>query len=81
MIKALAVFTCLFAVDFVWAKYTYAMARKRAHTAAGYASLIILTNGVAVIFYSSEPLMLLPAALGAYFGTLVAVKMHGSDGF
>lgn len=78
IIKALTVFVAIFVLDFFWAKYTACMTRKLAHKASLYSSLIILANGVAVVIYAGEPLMVLPAALGAYAGTFVAVKLDAS---
>lgn len=70
----LGVFIALFVLDFVWAKYTYAMTNKRAWNAGGYAGLIIMLGGFAQISYTSDHLLLIPAVAGAVLGTTVAVK-------
>lgn len=72
--SAALVFVALFSLDFVWAKYTYAMTSKRPWTAGGYASVIILLSGIAAISYTTNPVMLLPAMLGAFAGTFTAVR-------
>lgn len=72
--KALAVFAALFALDFVWARYTHAMTEHRAARAAHYATAIILLSGFGITQYANEPLYLIPAALGAWLGTYVAVR-------
>jgi hypothetical protein len=71
--KAIGVFIALFLLDFVWAKYTYAMTERRRVMSAGLASVLILLSGGAAIGYTSDPWMLIPAMLGAFVGTWVAV--------
>jgi hypothetical protein len=73
-VKAVLVFLAMFALDFIWARYTAAMVDKRPHLASVYAVGIVATNGVVVVSYTSDPWMLLPAALGAYAGTWAAVR-------
>lgn len=71
---AASVFAALFALDFFWAKYTTAITAKRAHLASAYATVLILLSGIAAIVYTAEPVMLIPAMLGAFAGTFVAVR-------
>lgn len=80
MLKFVGVFLALFALDFVWAKYTHALAAHQAIPASAYASGIILLNGVAVIGYTSDPWLLLPAILGAFAGTYAAIKIGAPCG-
>ena len=75
MIKAAIVFASMFALDFVWAKYTFAMTEKRSFLSGNLAGLIILLSGIATIGYVEDPWMLIPAAMGAWLGTVVAVEM------
>lgn len=74
LIKSTIVFAALFALDFVWAKYTTAITAKRPMLASSFASVIILLSGGAAIGYTTEPLMLIPAMAGAFAGTWVAVR-------
>jgi hypothetical protein len=69
------VFFAMFALDFVWARYTYAMTAKRAGAASGYAGAIVLLSGTAAIGYTSDPWLLVPAVCGAVMGTWLAVKI------
>lgn len=71
---ALVVFAALFALDFVWARYTNAITAQRELAASLYAAALIILSGIAAVVYTTEPLMLVPAALGAFAGTYVAVK-------
>ena len=71
---ALFVFIAVFALDFVWARYTLAMTGKRRWAAGSYGALIIVLAGVAQIGYTSDPWLLVPAALGAFAGTAAAVE-------
>jgi hypothetical protein len=74
MIQAVGVFAALFALDFVWAKYTFAMTEKRPILSGAYASGLIVLSGAAAVGYTQNPWLLIPAALGAFCGTWVAVR-------
>lgn len=74
MWSALLVFASLFALDFVWAIYTRAVVNKSHTKAATLASAIIVLSGTAAIGYTHDPLMLAPAALGAFGGTWCALR-------
>lgn len=77
-LSALLAFGAVFALDFVWAKYTYAMTARRPIAAGIYAALIFGLGGIAVLTYAANPWMLVPAALGAFFGTWAAVRVDKS---
>lgn len=74
MTKAAIVFIAMFALDFVWARYTFAMTQKRAGAAATYSAVIIGLGGASTINYVSDHWMLIPAAAGAFAGTWLAVE-------
>jgi hypothetical protein len=69
----LAVFVALFALDFIYARYNVATTTGRALASAHYAALIILLGGFGIVQYAHDPLMLIPAAFGAWGGTFCAV--------
>lgn len=71
---AVAVFVALFILDFFWTRYTAAVTARAATPAGIYSAGIVLANGVAVLIYADNPVMVLPAALGAFCGTWFAVK-------
>ncbi len=70
------VFGAMFMLDFVWAKYTRAVQAGQRCLASAHAAGIILLNGAAVLGYVGDPLLLIPAMLGAYAGTWVAIENH-----
>jgi hypothetical protein len=72
---AAAVFVAVAALDFVWAYYTRYVNDGRAVCAGFAAILIMLLGGTAVIGYTADPWMLIPAGVGAFVGTFTAVKM------
>jgi hypothetical protein len=74
MTQALLVFLALFALDFVWAKYTIAMTERAAIKASGFAGVVILLSGAAQIGYTANPWLLIPAFVGAFAGTWCALR-------
>lgn len=74
IVKAIAVFAALFALDFVWALYTKAIGANRMVLASSYAVALIGLSGAAAIGYTSDPWLLAPAMLGAFAGTFAAMK-------
>ena len=79
-LHAIIVFSAMFALDFVWVKYTHATQRHQAGAAAIYAGVILLFNGTVVIGYTEHNWMLVPAILGAVGGTFAAMKIAKKDG-
>lgn len=69
-----AAFGALFVLDLVWAKYTAHVIAKRAFWSASYAAGLICLSGGAAVLYTQSPALLIPAALGAWAGTFVAVR-------
>lgn len=66
-------FAAVFALDVVWARYTLAMTNDRPLRAGTYAAFVIALSGLAAINYVNDPWMLLPAAAGAFAGTIVGM--------
>lgn len=73
-LKCIFVFFDLIAVDFCWAKYTKHIADSKAMPAAFWSMAIMLLGAFAIISYMSNPILLIPAALGAWVGTYIAVS-------
>ena len=71
---ALGAFVGMFALDFVCERYTRAVTERRTIAAATTAALMIVFSGTTVLSYVGRPLMLIPAAAGAFCGTYVANK-------
>ncbi len=76
MIEWALVFTALFVLDYIWARYTVAVGDQLAVRAAVYATAIMALNGYAAIGYTQNPWLLIPAAAGAFIGTYFAISKH-----
>lgn len=72
--KWLVVFSILFVLDLVWARYTAAVTSRRMLAAGCYASGIIALSGFAAINYVNDHWMLLPAMAGAFCGTIAGIR-------
>lgn len=70
------VFAGAFVLDFVWARYNIATAQQRVLASGVFAALIYLCNNSIVIGIVSNPWLLMPAAAGAFFGTVASVWLH-----
>lgn len=66
-------------LDIVYAKYTMAVQRRDASHAAHWATAIILIGGVSIISYTHNPILILPAAAGAWVGTWYTVGKAKHD--
>jgi hypothetical protein len=73
------VFVAVFALDFVWARYTRACATGTKLSAANYAAGIILLSGAAQIGYTNDYWLLLPAIVGAFGGTWCSMKLTETE--
>ena len=70
---ALATGVAMFCMDFVYAEYTKACADRKALLASLMASIMLGFGGFVVSMYVDDPWMLVPASIGAFFGTYVSV--------
>jgi hypothetical protein len=75
----LVMFTILFALDFVYAKWTQTITAGHATPAAGWAALCYALTGLATVQYVADPWLLIPAVLGCMCGTFAAVKFRGKS--
>ena len=75
MKPALVVFAAVFTLDLVWAVYTLAIADRDAILASSYAGLVIVLSGIAQIGYTKNKWLLIPACIGAFAGTYIAVRL------
>ena len=76
LLLALGVFATVAVGDWVWTRYSMAVASRHAHHAAVFAVLIVLVGAVSTLAYVDNHLMILPAALGAWVGTFFTVRKH-----
>ena len=68
------VFLGMMLLDIIWAKYIQYTASKKAITAANYAAILLALNAYVVIAYTSNPLYIIPAVLGAWTGTFIGSR-------
>lgn len=72
--KAIAVFLATAAVDALWSRYIWHTAQHRAWPAACYSAGIVLSGAVTTVAIVADNWMVIPAALGAFAGTFLAVR-------
>jgi hypothetical protein len=74
---ALGIFLIVMGVDYAWARYSVAAAHGQAHRAAAWSIATYLLSAVNVLAYTHNHWLLIPAVIGAYAGTFIAVRRHG----
>lgn len=72
----LVAFLALFATDVCWAVYVNQVKEGDALKSSAWAVALFLMGGVAVIGYTSDPILLLPSAAGAAAGTYAGVQWN-----
>jgi hypothetical protein len=78
VLKAVFVFGVVFALDFIWTRYIASVAAKQPMQSALWSTGTILLSGVAAVEYVANPWLLLPAGLGAFAATWIAVKREAN---
>jgi hypothetical protein len=73
--EALLAFFAMAALDFVFARYTITLIKKHIYVAGAYASVILLLNATVTLAYVYNPIMMIPAAAGAFVGTVIGGKL------
>ena len=71
---ALAVFLAVAIGDICWAKYIAYAAHGHRLPAAAWSAALFLCGAFTVVEYTRNHWLLIPAALGAFAGTVVGVK-------
>lgn len=71
--KVVAVFIATVVSDFIWAKYMVAIADRRDVVAANWAVLVIAIGAFLVVSYVEDRRLIIPAVIGAWIGTYLAV--------
>ena len=72
-------FLAVFFVDIFYTYYLRAVNESRAVTASGWGAIVWLIGSLAVIEYTTNHWLLIPACLGAFCGTYVGIKFHLKD--
>lgn len=71
--QSLIAFAALFITDICWALYVRRVKDGHVLKSACWAVVLFLSGAVAVISYTTNPWLLIPAAVGAFAGTVLAV--------
>lgn len=71
--QAVGVFALIVCLDYAWARYNIATADKQPMRAAILAVAIYFLGGLSTISFVDNHIMLIPALLGAFVGTYIAV--------
>lgn len=72
--KALGVFVGVALWDAAWAYYILATKDRRAAVAASCSAGLYLMSAFNIVLIGKEPWLAIPGALGAWFGTWLAVR-------
>lgn len=78
-LQCLAAFVALFITDLCWAVYIEQVKRGNALNSALWSVFLFLTGASAVISYTTDPWLLIPAAAGAFAGTFAGVVKNRRD--
>lgn len=76
----LATFAAMFVTDLAWALYVASVKSGSAFAAAGWSVLLFILGAVAVIGYTRDRWLLIPASLGAFAGTFAGVQWPLTNG-
>lgn len=72
----IAAFLILTVTDICWAKYTITAGTNKPLPASLWAVALFLLGGLAVVGYTTNPVLLIPSAIGAFVGTYIGVWME-----
>lgn len=72
-LKAIGIFVATGIGDFVWAKYIASITTSTPLIASTWATITLVLGAFVVISYVQDKRMLIPAAIGAFIGTYLAV--------
>lgn len=68
-------FISLFCIDIFYTYYLRAIADSKALVASLWSIVVTILGAFVVINYTTDHMMLIPAALGAFCGTFVGMKL------
>jgi uncharacterized protein YebE (UPF0316 family) len=69
-------FLAMFLTDVFYTYYLKAVQDEQALRASSWATIIYIVAAFAIIEYNTDHLLLIPAALGAFCGTFVGMKIR-----
>jgi len=69
-------FLSMFVTDIVYTQLLKSVQNDKPFAASVWAAAITFLGGVAIINYTRDNMMIIPAVLGAFVGTYVGMKFH-----
>jgi uncharacterized membrane protein YfcA len=79
MTEYLFIFLSVFTIDVLYTYYLRAVQDSKPLVASGLASIVYVMACVVVINYTTDNWLLIPAALGAFCGTYVGIRIKKND--
>ena len=76
MIPYIITFTLVFFVDIIYTYFLKAVNENNALKASFWGAACWLVGSFAVIEYTADHMLLIPACIGAFFGTFVGMKIR-----
>jgi len=76
MIEYITTFFALFFTDVFYTYYLRAIQNDQALKSSVWAAVVFLIASIAVINYTSDHMLLIPAGLGAFCGTFAGMKIR-----
>lgn len=73
--EAILIFFATAASDVLWVFYIRRTSKGKAISAAAFSAMIVLLGGLVVLAYVDNRWYLIPAALGAFVGTIISIKL------
>lgn len=80
MLEVIGIFVLMTLTDFVWAISIRAISHDKAIVGSLTAAMLVFLNGIATISYVHKPLLIIPAAMGAFFGVYLSSKLKKNNG-
>jgi uncharacterized membrane protein YfcA len=75
MIEYITTFFALFCIDIFYTYYLRAVADGKALVASSWSIVVTILGAFVVINYTTDHMLLIPAALGAFCGTFVGMRL------
>ncbi len=76
MISYITTFLAVFVVDIFYTYYLKAINENAALKSGFWGAVVWLIGSFAVIEYTADHMLLIPACIGAFFGTYVGIKIR-----
>jgi hypothetical protein len=73
------VFVAVFSTDYIYTQYLKSVQHNRTLSSCLWATAVTFTGSIAIIEYTTNHWLLIPALLGAFFGTLVGMLIKRQD--